>query len=122
MSYSSYSFNEEFCIQLEYHLCRTFERADLRDIKCLWCDGISSAPFLEKQLTIDSVLRTHEIVSTAWIGKAGQDEYEMTIHFGEHALICYENGSSLVDCIPGPDTMDWIEIDTEKHTIEIALK
>ncbi len=116
------SFNEEFCTHLEYHLCRTFENSNNEEIIGFWCDGVSGSPFIDSQITKKSVNDTGKIETRAWIGKAGQDEYYMTIRFGKYSLRRYARGTSLIDCIPGEETMDWIEIDTEKKIIKINLK
>lgn len=115
-------FNEEFCNYLEYHLCKTFQNSNLANVKWLWCDGISHVPTSDKQLTAKNVNDTRKIVTKAWIGKDGQDEYKMTIHFGKQALSRYAKEHSLIDCLPGEETMDWINIDPEQKIIEIQLK
>jgi len=114
-------FNEEFSVFLEFHLCRTFQNSDIKHIQYLWCDGVSQNPFFEKQLTREHVKRIRKIVTKARIGKNGQDEYEMTINFGKHSLLRYHKGLSLIDCIPGEENMDWIEINIEKQTIDNSL-
>lgn len=115
------SFNAEFRSHLEYHLGATFEKSKREDLKGFWCDGISS-PLDEKQLTKKNVNDARKIVTTAWIGKDGQTEYEMTIHFGKYSLRRYAKGTPLIDCIPGNETMDWIDINIKNQTIEIKLK
>ncbi|MEP7321745.1 MAG: hypothetical protein ABI761_07490 [Saprospiraceae bacterium] len=116
------SFNEEFCTRLEYHLGETFEKSGRQDIKGFWCDGVSWTPILENQLEKKNVNNTRKIVTEAWIGKDGQSDYEMTIHFGKYSLRRYARGNELIDCIPSIETMDWIEIDPVKRTIVVKLK
>lgn len=115
------SFNQEFCTHLEYHLCRTFQRSERKDLKWLGCDGISSEPAIDSHLLKEHVKNKKLIVTKAWIGEDGQDEYHMAIHFGKRSLKRYANDASLIDCIPSEDTLDWIDIDTERKTIEIWL-
>lgn len=115
-------FNEKFCSHLEYHLGQTFEISDRQDLSGFWCDGISWSPTPDNQLTKKSVKDTRQIVTTAWIGKDGQDEYEMTIRFGQSALSRYSKGAEMVDCIPGSGSVDWINIEPENKRIEIRLK
>lgn len=115
------SFNEDFCLHLEYHLCRTFGNSDRDELRGFWCDGVSWQPFIDSQITKKSVNDTGKIQTTAWLGKTGQDPYDMTIRFGKYSLRRYANGTSLIDCIPSEATMDWIDIDTENKTIEIRL-
>ncbi|MEH6765710.1 MAG: DUF4157 domain-containing protein [Aequorivita antarctica] len=115
-------FNEKFCTHLKYHLGSTFENSDRQDFNGFWCDGISWDPIPDKQLTKKSVNDTRQIVTKAWIGKDGQDEYEMTIRFGQYALRRYAKGTEMIDCIPSSDSMNWIDIEPENKRIEIRLK
>jgi hypothetical protein len=46
----------------------------------------------------------------------------MTIRFGKYSLRRYAKGKSLIDCIPSEETMDWIDIDIDKKTIELRLR
>ena len=115
------SFNEDFCLYLEYHLGTSFEKSGIHVIKHFWCDGVAM-PFIDSQLTKKSVNDTRKIETMAWIGWNGQSEYQMTIHFGKYSLRRYARGTSLLDCIPSSDSMDWVDIDIEKHTIELWLK
>ena len=111
------SFNEEFCDFLEFHLCDVFRNSDRKDIRRLWCDGIVLNHFSKK-----FVNDKREINTMAWIGQDGQDEYEMKIKFGKYSLRRYAKGTKMIDCIPSSDSMDWVEIDLERKTIEIQLK
>ena len=61
-------------------------------------------------------------MTKAWIGYDGQGEYELIIKFGKYSLKRYAKGTSLKDCVPGDDSMNWINIDVEQQTIEIQLK
>ena len=115
-------FDEGFCTHLEFHLCRAFQQSNKKDIKDFWCDGVSWNPTPYSQLTKKSINNTRSIKTKAWLGKNGQEEYEMSIQFGSSSLRHYAKGLSLIDCIPGEETMDWITIDIEKNTISIQLK
>ena len=112
------SFDEDFCGYLEYHLCRTFANHH----SGFWCDGVSHLPLYESQLTKKSVNDTRKIETQAWLGLTGQDEYKMIIRFGKYSLRRYARGTSLIDCIPSEETMDWIDIDIGDKIIEIWLK
>lgn len=46
----------------------------------------------------------------------------MRIIFGDKSLMRFAKGSQMIDCIPSPDTMDWINIDIKERKIEIELK
>ena len=119
---SDTAFNERFCTYLEYHLGNTFENSNRNDLKGYWCDGISWNPIPDNQLNKKSVNDTKKIVTKAWIGKNGQDEYEMTVRFGKYAFRRYMNGTDMTDCIPSADSMDWLDIDTNNKWIVIRLK
>lgn len=115
-------FNEEFCTRLEYRICHELEKSTDPELKGFWCDGISWNPTSDNQLTKKSVNDTRQIVTKAWIGKDGQDEYEMKIRFGKYSLRRYSKGTEMIDCIPSSDSMDWIDIEPEHKKIEIRLK
>lgn len=75
---------QHFCSYLEYHLTRTFANIERTEMNRLWCDGIA-LPITDSQLLKKSIHATHCIVTKAWIGYDGQDEYEMTIRFETQA-------------------------------------
>lgn len=110
-------FNEDFCSQLEYHLGRTFKKSTRSDIMGFWCDGVLCEPINEAELNY-----THKVETKAWIGKDGQDEYRMIIRFGKKSITLFAKGEDLVDSIPSEESMDRIDINTGKRTIEIRLK
>lgn len=115
------SFNDDFCVQLEYHLTRTFGNSKDKNLKGFWCDGVLM-PFIDSQLTKKSVNDTRKIVTKCWLGYDGQDEFEMTIKFGKYSLRRYAKGSDLRDCLPSEKSMDWINLDMKEKTIELQLK
>lgn len=114
------SFNADFCVRLEYHLCRAFENSQDEKLRGFWCDGVAM-PFVESQLTKKSVNDTRKIVTKAWLGYNGQSEFEMTIHFGRHSLRRYARGADLGDCLPDFNSFDWIALDIDGRTIELML-
>jgi hypothetical protein len=109
-------FNEDFCSELEYHLGRTFKNSDREDLKGFWCDGVFCEPINEAELRT-----THKKETKAWIGSNGQGEYTMTIRFGKQSLNSLQKGNDLTHTIPSEESMDWIDIDTVKRTIEVRL-
>jgi hypothetical protein len=115
------SFNTDFCVQLEYHLTRTFGNLEDKKLKGFWCDGVMM-PLIESQLTKKSVNDTRKIITKAWLGYDGQSEFEMAINFGQYSLRRYAKGSDLTDCLPSEHSMDWITLDIEGKTIELQLK
>ena len=121
-TYNDIPFNEKFCTHLEFHLGQTFKNSDRPEVNEFWCDGVSWIPDLDNQLTQKSVNDTRQIVTKAWLGKNGQDEYEMTIRFGKYSLRRYAKGTEMLDCIPSSNSMEWIDIEPENKKIEITLK
>lgn len=113
-------FNKDFCTALEHSL--DFSQFENENIKSLWCDGIDHLPIDIKSLSIGNLKQKPFIITKAWIGKDGQDHYEMTIHFGSEALSNYINRKGLQECIPEAASEEWIKIDPEQKQIEIKLK
>jgi hypothetical protein len=113
-------FNEEFCSYLEYHLTRTFAKADDRTINRIWCDGIA-VPFTDSQISKPNVNHTQCVITKAWIGYDGQQEYEMTIKLGSKALHCYNNNVPLIESLPSDDSMSWVRLDIDERTITLDL-
>ena len=72
--------NKEFCTRLESRLCKEFAESNNTELKNFWCDGVSWFP-TDNQLTKKYVNDNRRIITKAWIGKDGQDEYLATIHF-----------------------------------------
>ena len=114
-------FNEKFCTQLEYRLCREFSESNDAELKWFWCDGVSWFP-TDNQLTKKHINDKRKVITKAWIGKNGQDIYQATIHFGQKALSKYSKGADLTETIPELESKtEWIQIDIENKTIEIKL-
>jgi hypothetical protein len=113
-------FNQDFCSHLEYKL--DFEGLDDENFKGFWCDGISHFPTDFKSLARAKIEYDKKIITKAWIGLDGQEEYEMTIHFGTQAIKSYQNNQSLVECIPDNHPREWIFINPSQKKIEIKLK
>ena len=113
-------FNEDFCSYLEYHLTRTFANSEDITINRLWCDGITM-PFIDSQISKQNVNNTKCVITNAWIGYDGQQEYEMTINLGLIALGNYNNGISLISSLPNNESTGWIKLDVNKRTIALQL-
>lgn len=114
------SFNQEFCSYLEHKL--DFSHLNNSKIIGFWCDGINHIPFDLKSLAKSNIQQNKMIKTKAWIGLNGQEEYEMTIRFGEKSIENYQNDLGLIDCIPDDNYGDWIKIKPDKKEVEIKLK
>jgi hypothetical protein len=79
------SFNEDFCLCLEYHLSHTFGNSTDQRLYGFWCDGVQ-IPDDEFQLAPININRLKKIETKAWIGADGQDIYHMTIKLGPKSL------------------------------------
>jgi hypothetical protein len=116
---SKNSFDQNFCAFLEHHLCQTFQNSADKNIRGLWCDGIIHEPLTKSKKSVND---SRQLQTTAFIGKDGQGKYEMTIRFGNDALSKYARGLDLTPCVPSDENMNWVNIDTDKKTIELQLK
>ena len=120
------SFNAEFLESLEQYLDNALEQFLDKRINSLSCDGILP-PWMEKQLSRKSVNDTRQItgITVFFLGleqRSGNTVYELTIKFGKYSLRRYAKGTSLIDCIPDPDSTDSINIDAENKKIVLTLK
>ena len=113
------SFDHDFCAFLEFHLCKTFKNSNDIYIQGFWCDGINNEQHTKSKEFIN---KWRQIETTAWIGKDGQDKYDMTIKLGNDSFNKYSKGLDLTGCVPSENSMNWIEIDTDKKTIELQLR
>lgn len=104
------SFNQDFCTDLEFHLCRAFENYHDDRLKGFWCDGVSHEPLVKSKKTVND---NRKLMTKAWIGKTGQDEYEMTVRFRKYSLGRFLKGTSLADTLLSDQSMDWINIDID---------
>lgn len=116
------TFNQEFCTALEVRLGTVLVLCGKEELRGFWCDGISSSPDIPSMADKKSVNDHRQLVTKAWIGKNGQDEYELTMVFGQYSLRRYARGTSMIDCIPAENTMDWVEIDVKNKKITVYLQ
>jgi len=115
------SLTKEFCSHLEYRLSQILDETDREELKGFWCDGILSPPPAEFQNTTEEIRHLQKIKTIAWLGKTGQDEYEMTIWLGEKAFEKYFRDENLIECIPNATKRDWVEIMPENKVISVKL-
>lgn len=121
MNFDKSSFDQSFCDHLEYLLCDVFRKSNDVDIRSMWCDGVVPETSPLHQRDKKRVNDTRKIRTMAWIGKTGQDEYDMTVKLGPKALSRYARGLSLIATIPSDDQNNWLSIDIENQCIEIKL-
>jgi hypothetical protein len=112
------SFNQQFCSALEYHLSKMLSHSPDEELRRLWCDGVSHEALNKSKKFVND---TGKIITKAWIGKNGQQEYELTMHFGNKAQSRFSRNLSLEECLPPEDAAGWIKIDVENKTVELQL-
>jgi hypothetical protein len=112
--------NQDFCDYLEYELTKAFRHSDDEKVKGFWCDGVV-LPSNEQDYSPKAVNDRRQIVTTAYIGKTGQDPYELTIQFGNQALSRYARGLDIISCVPDPQYPAWMDIDVAKQRLSIQL-
>lgn len=56
-----------------------------------------------------------------WLGHTRQEKYEMIIKLGPEAVKKHKEGLSILNCLPGDESLDWVTVDFEKKTIELQL-
>lgn len=111
---------QNFCIFLEYEICKALELSDDNQLKGFWCDGILlSEP--ESSYSQKSVNDTRQVILKAFIGKNGQTEYELTLKFGKKALSRYARNLTIDVCVPNPEDQSRFEIDVERKQMVIQL-
>ncbi len=112
--------DKEFCDFLEYRIGDLLEYSNDERLKGFWCDGVLlSEP--DKYYSKKFINDNRETVLTAFIGKDGQTEYEVTLKFGRKALSRYERNLDIQECLPNPDNENCFTIDTEKFKMQIQL-
>ena len=114
------SFDKAFCEYLEYHLTRTLKNSEDKELSRLWCDGVAMPDSL--QLTKKNVNDKRQITTKAWVGADGQTEFELVIKFGNCSLRRYSKGTSLNECVPDDDSLDWVTLDEKEKSIELRLR
>lgn len=113
--------DEEFCWQLELKISQVLENTTDKNLKGFWCDGIL-IPDSQKELTAEYINEHKQITMTALVGADGQDEFELTLHFGPKALTTYESGPNLDDCLPTIGLKNSIAIDGGEKRINVQLE
>jgi hypothetical protein len=113
-------FDQDFCAYLEYELTKAFAYSTDQAIKGFWCDGILP-PFSDDELLKKSVNDKREITTNAFIGKEGQENYKLTLKFGNKALSRYARNLDLKECIPDITNDNWYDIDPIKKIMIVHL-
>jgi hypothetical protein len=89
-------------------------------IKYFWCDGVS-LPKAIGALSIQQVNKARKIITTAWVGQHGEENYELMILLGRKALSRYVRGLSLDACVPDAESPNWLTVDLVNRKIILQL-
>jgi hypothetical protein len=114
-------FDQDFCDFLEYQICKAFEHSDNEEIKGFWGDGVCLNE-AETSYTQQAIIDKGQITLKAFIGKDGQDEYDLTLKFGSKALRRFARNQDIKDCVPNPEKSNWFDIDTKQNKMWIQLE
>ena len=112
--------DQDFCNFLEYEICDAFTFSDNELVKGFWYDGVV-LPTFENHYSQKFVNNNRKIVMIAFVGKKGDDEYELILNFGRKALSRYARGLAISDCVPGFKKPHSFDIDTTKKKLTIQL-
>jgi len=112
--------DQNFCEFLEYEICDAFAVSDNEQVKVFWCDGVL-LPTFENHYSQKFVNDNRKITMTAFVGKKGEDEYELTLNLGCRALRKYAGGLDISDCIPDFKKPHSFDIDIAKKKLIIRL-
>jgi hypothetical protein len=113
--------DQDFCEFLEYKICKALVHSDNDQIKGFWCDGVLlNQP--DNTYSQEFIKDSKQIKLKAFIGNDGQTEYELTLKFGNRALIRFAKNLDIKECVPSPENHNWFALDTEQNRIEIQLE
>jgi hypothetical protein len=112
--------NQDFCIFLEYEITKVLKASTNEQLKGFWCDGVM-LPNNESEYSEKFVNDNRHIVMAAFIGKTGQDKYELTLRFGKKALRNYARGLDIAECVPSAENPDCLDIDALNKKAVIQL-
>lgn len=112
--------DEDFCSTLDFRLSDVFKASADSFVQAFWCDGVVM-PDLQAETLELMIKKDRQITLKSFIGEDGQDEYQMTLSFGNKAYSRFVRGLEIQSCIPDPDDPGWISLDHKKKTIAVRL-
>ncbi len=110
--------DQDFCTFLEYKISKTLELRNDEQLRGFWCDGVLLPDNL-KEYSEKSVNDKRQIIMTAYMGKSGQEKYELTLRFGKKALSKYVRDLDIKECIPDIKDEGWFNIDVFNKQVTI---
>lgn len=112
--------NEDFCISLEAKINKAFINFKNEETRGFWCDGIM-LPTFENELSPKNINDKRQLSTSAYIGKTGQDKYDLLIKFGPKSLSRYARGLDVATCISDSIQPGWYEIDVAQKQLTVYL-
>ena len=85
-----------------------------------WCDGTMLTHVNDE--TKKNINNKREVVTTAFIGKDGQDRYKLILKFGNESFNRHSRNLSITGYIPNADDKNWYSIDTVEKTLIVSLR
>lgn len=112
--------NEQFLAHLEFEITKALSNSINPELKGFWCDGIV-LPTNENEYSKKVINDKRLLNLKAFIGKSGQEDYKMTLHFGRKSLSKIQRDLDIESCIPNSENDEWIKIDTLNKEIVIKF-
>jgi hypothetical protein len=112
--------DKDICELLEIRISEVLRKSSSEYLNAFWCDGVM-LPLVEQYYSIKFVNDNRRVSMTAFLGKSGQDKYELNLFFGDKALSKYARGLDISPCVPNFESQERFKIDTEKKQISIEL-
>lgn len=112
--------DQSFCEFLEYKITKIFSSSSDESLKGFWCDGILLSQ-TENEYSKEYVNENRQVLMTAFVGKTGQNKYELILQFGTNSLSRYQNNLRLEECVPNSDDNTWFTIDSANKRMLLQL-
>lgn len=110
-----------FCEFLEYQICEFFKRFYNEQTRGFWCDGVVT-PDADYLYTKKSIEDSRSMYFIAFVGKDGQQKYDVTLMLGNKALSLLIRGLDIKQCFSIIENPKFCKIDTILMKIEIRLE
>ena len=114
-------FDEDFCSKLEYTLTWALKNSTEENLKDFWCDGVLPVSYDTNHAVQSSDSQTVKFTTSAFLGKDGQEQYQLDIILGPASHAAFLKNEPIVAFIPSPEHTDWIAIDVKKKVAVVVL-
>ena len=104
-------FERGFCDFLECRICDFLEKSTVAELKGFWCDGV----------IFEAMLGDETALFTAFVGKTGQERYQLFLQLGETSSKLCAEGRSIQPCVPKADQSDAFSVDEARKQIQMCL-